>query len=578
MIVNKLSWKIGGEAGFGIKVTGHIFSKACMRAGLNVFDYSEFPSLIRGGHNTYYVRVGEKRVHSHIGSVDILVALNGQTIDMHENEVNPGGALIYDSEIKLKGKIRADINAYPVPLLELAKKAGGERLMVNNVALGASFALVDFDLKILLGVIEDVFEKKGKRVVQVNQASARAGYDYIKGLNPEFSHSLRKVKSGKKILINGNEAVAVGAIKAGCKFMSAYPMTPASGIMHFFAEHERDYDLVMKQTEDEIAAINMAIGANFAGVRAMTATSGGGFSLMTEALGMAGVHETPLVIVEVQRPGPSTGMPTYTGQEDMRFVMHASQGEFPRVVIAPGDVDECFYETFNAFNLAEKYQVPVIILSDKHLGESSMSTEPFNQKKLDIDRGFLLSDREVERMKDFRRFKFTKSGVSPRSIPGQKGGIFTVSSNDHDDYGFGTEDSAMRTAMVDKRLKKLDTMERDIPKPKVYGSTDPEVTVVVWGSNKGAALEALEWLLRDHVKVNVVHMVYIWPFPAERVKEILEKSKKVLLVENNATAQLGGLIREQTGFDIKNRLLRYDGRAVLPEEIYDKVKEVLKHG
>lgn len=578
MIKNKLTWKLGGEAGFGIMTTGYIFSKVCARSGLNVFDFTEFPSLIRGGHNTYHVRVDEKETYSQIRMVDILVALNMETIRLHENEISPGGALIYDSKIKLDKKLRGDIKAFPVPFLELAEKVGGKKMMINNVALGCSFGLVDFNLKSLLSVIEEVFGGKGREVVDLNKAAARAGYEYIKKMNPDFNRKLEKVKSKPKILINGNEAVAMGAVKAGCRFLSAYPMTPSSGILHFFAKYERDCELVVKQTEDEIAAMNMAIGAGFAGSRAMTCTSGGGFALMTEALSLAGISETPLVIAEVQRPGPSTGLPTHTGQEDLKFILSAAHGEFPRVVIAPGDVEECFFETINGFNIAEKYQVPVFILSDKHLGESRQTVKPFDTKNVKIDRGKLLSEAELKKLKDFKRFGDTKSGVSNRSIPGQKGGIYTVTSDEHNEYGLLTEESDMRIKMVEKRLRKINGIAKEIPDPNVYGSTDPEVTVVVWGTNKGPALEALSWLLRDHVKVNILHLVYLNPFPVNRVKEILGKAKKILLVEGNATAQLGQLIMEKTGIEIKNKFLKYDGRPVYPEEIYDEVKEVLKHG
>ncbi|OGI15715.1 hypothetical protein A3K63_04330 [Candidatus Micrarchaeota archaeon RBG_16_49_10] len=577
-MTNKLSWKIGGEAGFGIMTTGYIFSKACVRAGLNTFDFTEFPSLIRGGHNTYQVRVEDREVHSPVKSVDILVALNRQTIELHEQELTPGGAIIYDSSLELERKIRPDVKVFAVPFLDLAKKAGGERLMVNNVALGVSFALVDFDLKTLLKVIEETFKDKGKKVTELNKAAAKEGYDYMRQLKPEFGHRLRKAKTMNRMLISGNEAVALGALKAGCKFIAAYPMTPASGIFQFLAGYEREYGIIAKQTEDEIAAMNMVIGAGFAGVRSMTCTSGGGFSLMVEAVGLAGITETPAVIVEVQRPGPSTGMPTQTGQEDLRFILSSSQGEFPRVVIAPGDVDECFHETINAFNLAERYQIPVFILSDKHLGESRTTTKVFDTRKVRIDRGAVLSDAQLRRMKQFNRYEDTKTGVSPRSIPGQRHGIYTATSNEHGESGIITEESEDRVRMVDKRMRKMKFIEREMPKPHVYGSPHPEITLVCWGSTKGAAMEALTWLLRDHVKVNLLHLVYLNPFPSDQVKAALDDGQKILLIEGNATGQLGGLIRENTGIEIGHRLLKYDGRPIYPEEIYDKVKEVLRHG
>ena len=457
---NGLSWKIGGEAGYGIMTTGLIFAKVCSRAGLRVFDHIEYPSLIRGGHNTYQVRAEVEEVFSHVKHLDLLVALNEETIDKHKEELAPGGGIIYDGDVIPLSKEdlrREDVKLYHIPLLRLAEESGGRRIMINSVALGASFALIGFDFEMISDVIRDVYRGKAKETIEFNIKAAKLGYDYVKskGMEKDFRRKLPKVAGKRRMLLTGNEAVGLGAIKAGCKFYAAYPMTPSSSILHFMASQERNFSLVVKHTEDEIAAINMAIGAGFAGARAMTATSGGGFSLMSEAIGLAAMTETPIVVVVSQRPGPSTGLPTRTEQGDLMFVLHASQGDFPRFVIAPGDIEECFYKTIEAFNLGEKYQCPVILILDKYLSESHKAAEEFDVSGIKIDRGRLLSNEELERIEEFKRYEFTETGISPRTIPSQRGGIFTATGNEHDETGYLSENKLFRTKMMDKRFRKF---------------------------------------------------------------------------------------------------------------------------
>jgi len=576
-----LTWKIGGEAGYGIATTGMIFAKTFSRGGLFVFDMNESPSLIRGGHNTHTVRVEDEPIFSHIKSVNILVALNKETVDKHKNEIALDGSIIYDGESFTidRSEVRNDIKLFSVPLKRLATESGGERIMQNNVALGASMALIDYDIEYLNSVIRDVFGgKKGKEVADLNIKAAKSGYDYVK----EKFLNAKKIKiepiknSPKRMYITGNEAIALGALKAGCKFYSAYPMTPASSILHYLASKEYDYDIIVKQTEDEIAAVLMAIGASFAGVRAMTGTSGGGFSLMAEAIGLAGMTETPLVIILAQRPGPATGLPTHTEQSDLRFAMHTSNGEFPRVVVAPGDIEECFYETFNAFNIAEKYQLPVIIISDKYLSESHRSVDLFDLSKMKIDRGKLISDEKLKQMKEFKRYESTVDGVSWRSIPSQENGLFKAATNEHDEYSKISEDAANRTIQVDKRFRKFKVLESEIDGAKIYGDNDADVTLIGWGSTKGPILEAMKFFQKEKIKIKFLQVLYILPFPKEKVKDVLENSNKTILIENNKTAQLGGVIKEFTGKDVDYKILKYDGRQFAPEDIYTKVKEVLE--
>ncbi|MDH5390892.1 MAG: 2-oxoacid:acceptor oxidoreductase subunit alpha [Candidatus Bathyarchaeota archaeon] len=577
---NCLSWKIGGEAGYGIMTTGLIFAKVCSRAGLRVFDHIEYPSLIRGGHNTYQVRAEVEEVFSHVKHVDLLVALNEETIDKHKEELAPGGGIIYDGDVIPLGKEdlrREDIKLYHIPLLRLAEESGGRRIMINSVALGASVALIGFDFEMISDVIRDVYRGKAKETIEFNIKAAKLGYDYVKSkeMEKDFRRRLPKVAGKRRMLLTGNEAVGLGAIKAGCKFYAAYPMTPSSSILHFMASQERNFSLVVKHTEDEIAAINMAIGAGFAGARAMTATSGGGFSLMSEALGLAAMTETPIVVVVCQRPGPSTGLPTRTEQGDLKFVLHASQGDFPRFVIAPGDIEECFYKTIEAFNLGEKYQCPVILILDKYLSESHKTAEEFDVSGIEIDRGLLLSNEELERIEEFKRYEFTETGISPRTIPSQRGGIFTATGNEHDETGYLSEDKTVRTKMMDKRFRKFEQAEKEIPEPKLFGPKNAEVTIIAWGSTKGPVKEAMRLLDRDGVKANFLQILYISPFPTNTVSKIIETSKRTVIVENNKTAQLASLIKEKTGKEIEHKILKYNGRQFFPTEIYQRVKEVL---
>ncbi|MFC2136227.1 2-oxoacid:acceptor oxidoreductase subunit alpha, partial [Bacteroidota bacterium] len=442
--------------------------------------------------------------------------------------------------------------------------------------LGAAMAVVDYDFEMLADAIRGSFAKKSKKseIMERNVDVARKGYDYIKNnYKNDFGIKLEKKPKKKKMLINGNQAVAIGAIKAGCKFLSAYPMTPASSIMNYFILNEEKANVVMKQADDEIAAINMSLGAAYAGVRAMTSTSGGGLALMSETVSLVGMSEVPLVIVNVQRPGPATGLPTRQGQGDLKFVLNIGHGDFPRIVIAPGDVEECFYETFNAFNLADKYQLPVLILSDKHLAVSNTSRPVFDTKGMKIDRGWMLTDAEAKKATDYKRFLVTDSGVSPRAIPGQDC-IYRSSSDEHNEHGDIHEEADNRKQMEEKRHRKLDTAMNDIPLPKIHGPEKADVTIVSWGSPKGAILEAMDYLKKDGITANFLQMTYIFPFHTHFVMEFLKKSKLVIDIEENGTAQMAGVIREYTGFKIEHKILKYNGRSFFPSEIYDEVKKI----
>ncbi len=572
----KLVWLIGGEAGFGIREAGLIFAKTCGHAGFNVFGYLEYPSLIRGGHNTYQVSVDDE-VFCQSKTINLLVALNMETIEIHAPELSQGAAIIYDSDAIPKDAEKASSALfYPIPLTRLVKETGGKDIVRNTVALGASCAVIGLDFSLIEASLTEEFRTKGDEIVGMNVRAARSGYDYVKkNFKDSFNFKLKaKPGSHKKIVLTGNDAIGVGAIKAGCNFYAGYPMTPISSLMPFFASHAKDYAIVFRHAADEIEAINLAIGASYAGAKSMTASSGGGYALMVEALGMAGMTEIPVVIVEGTRTGPSTGLPTWTEQGDLRFVLHSSQGEFPRIVIAPGDVNECYYKTIEAFNLAYKYQVPAVILTDRHLCESHMSIEKFAAGAKNDDG--LMSDSEVKNLKDYKRFAFTKSGVSPRSVPGQQNGLYIANTYEHDEFGIYSEEASAVKKMKEKRMKKSESMLGEIPDPAIHGDKDADITIVAWGSTKLPALQAIKILGENKIKANLLQIIYMEPFKSQAVAKILNSAKRLLIVENNQTAQLAGLIREKTGVEIRDKLLKYNGRQFFAEEIVEKVKGMMK--
>ncbi|HSB47765.1 MAG TPA: 2-oxoacid:acceptor oxidoreductase subunit alpha [Candidatus Bilamarchaeum sp.] len=572
--------KIAGQAGAGVMTTGRLMVKCFTRGGYNALGYPEYPSLIRGGHNTVQVRISDTQVHSPVQSPDLVIALNKDAIFYHMASMAPGGMIIYDQLIDAsKFTVRDDVKMHPLPLSKLTQEAGGTEQMKNTAALGAALAAVDYPFGILEGIMKDEFRRKGEEVIKKNVGAAKAGYDYVKQNAITCYKSVKPLSEKRSIIITGNEAMTLGAIKAGCKFYAAYPMTPASTILHYMIENEKAFGLVVKQVEDEIAAMNYAIGASFAGARAMVGTSGGGFALMVEALGCAAISETPIVVALAQRIGPSTGMPTWTEQGDLRFALHASQGDFPRVILAPGDVQECFFLAAKAHNLAEKYQVPVIILSDKNLSESVFSTEKFDQSKVRIERGKLASNLPpLGPMTRWKRYELAEDGVSPRVFAGTPNGIHVSTSYEHDECGFSSESFHMRTKQVQKRARKLKTLMHEMEPPKAYGPADAEVTLVGWGSMKLSALDALPLLAEKGVKANFVHFTHLYPLDEEAVKKALGHAKKLVLLENNSSAQFAGVLRQFTGIQMDFHILKYDGRPLFPEQIAEEVGKLKKAG
>jgi 2-oxoglutarate/2-oxoacid ferredoxin oxidoreductase subunit alpha len=581
-------WKIGGEAGMGIMASGLSMCKAMMRLGFNVVGYPEYPSLVRGGENTFQVRISETGADSPLRKSNLCVFLNTPTAEFHKGQLNDGGAAIFDSSSTKAAE--SDFPAcvlFDVPLSKIASDNGGDEIMRNTVALGASLAVMGMDTAALEEVMREAFAKKGEQVISQNIKILRAGHDYVISSckaqlkKCTFKVSAPKAKGAKRMLISGNEAIALGAAAGGLKLFSVYPMTPSSTIMHYLAQKELDFGVVIKQTEDEIAAVQYAVGAEYAGVRAATGTSGGGFSLMAETLGLSGISETPVTIFLAQRPGPSTCLPTWTEQADLKFVLNASQGEFLRAIVAPGDMAEEFEWGWKTLNIAEKYQLPAILLTDKYLSESFFSTGRFDLSKVKIERGKIIRDAlpALAPQARYKRYLLTVDGVSPRPIPGTENGEHVAGSYEHDETGYSTETFPTRKAMVDKRMSKIKgILKSEFAMPKIYGDKTADITLVCWGSQKGPAIEAAKMLKAEGVNANVLHFVFLFPLDTEKISALFSTLKKTVMVENNATGQFAGVLREYAGVGTDHVVLKYDGRQFFPEDIVQEVLKLKKGG
>lgn len=574
--------QFGGEAGYGVMSAGVLVAKAAGRNGLWAFIANEYPSLIKGGLNTSLVRLGGRPQTAYEERLDFLGVLSQPGLEQNYGKLKPGASVLYDVDTVQvdAAKLPPRIALFPVKLTGATGDAA--KIMANSAMLGAFCAISGFPVEMIADAMRSEFSLA---VLDRNLVLLQETYQKVGGslaAKPVFPLAF-SVNAGPKMLLTGNDAIAMGAVKAGCKFAAGYPMTPGSGILSYLSDHAIEYGLVFKQSEDEIAAMNMLIGAGFAGVRAIGATSGGGFSLMVEALGFAGQAEVPVVMVEAQRGGPSTGLPTRTAQADLNFVAHASQGEFPRYVIAPGDINECFTETFRAFNLAEKFQVPCIILSDKYLADSPVTTPFFATDGLTIERGKLADEDWLAANQPYWRYRQTEDGVSWRATPGQKGGRHIATSYTHGEDGFyssGNHEYAgsepeITAAGTDKLFRKVPHMLADVPAVELHGPAQADLTVVGWGSTKGAILEALDLAAAAGLPVNFLQVRYMSPFPAAAVETVLKVARRTLLVEGNKTAQLGGMIRANTGYKMDHAYLKYDSRPFVPSAILAKIKEVL---
>lgn len=548
---------VGGKAGQGMDTFAGLLEKILQRLGFNIYAHSDYMSRVRGGHNFFYIRFSDKELYSYSPDVDVVFALDEETVKNHNDKLKKDGIIIADSDIA------KDSNIIHIPLNEITGKLKNA-MVASTVGLGAILKYFGLPMDAAIEVIKDELSEK---VVEDNIAAIKEGYNLI-----DTKYNL-ETKINEKILINGNQAAGVGAIAAGVKFYCGYPMTPSTGVLNYVAQHSDKYGIAVDQVEDEVAALNMALGASYAGVRAMTGSSGGGFALMVEALSLAGMIEVPIVVINVQRPGPATGFPTRTEQADLQFMIHAGHGEFPRMIMAFRDAEDAFYQTARAFNIAEKYQIPVLLMSDQYLADSIVSKEPFDFNKINIERHIT---NEIDTDEKYRRYKLTEDGISPRILPGKiEGQVVLVDSDEHDEFGNITESDEIRIKMVNKRLKKFDGLREDIEEPWFIGEEYPENLVVCWGSTYGAVKEAVFKLNAEGVSIGALVFGDIWPFPTKKLLELSKNAMKIIDVEQNATAQLDNLMRQEALIKSTDKILKYDGRPFSGEELYLKIMEVL---
>lgn len=554
---------IGGAAGQGMETLSFTLSKLLQRRGYHLFTLQDYMSRVRGGHNFFQLRFSEDHVKTHRDDLDGIIALNQETVDLHIGRLNPDGFIIADEDVTSN-----DPRLITIPAKRIAKELGNPKIQ-SSVILGALMKLFGMDVLHLEDILSDKFDEK---VVKQNVEAFDKGHELVEA---RFVEPL--LTKEPTMLLQANESIALGALAAGLKFYSAYPMTPSTSIMSYLVRKSKATKMIVEQAEDEIAAINMAIGASYAGVRSMTGTSGGGYSLMVEAVGMAGIMETPLVIAEIQRPGPATGLPTRTEQSDLNFVIHSSHGEFPKMVIALRHPEDAFYQTARAFNLADKYQIPIILLGDQYMADAIRTVTPFDADKVTIERH--LADEEIYRNgKEYKRFELTENGISPRLIPGNVAGTMVNSDSDeHDEMGNITEASDVRISMVEKRAKKLELLKEELLEPDFMGEEDLDVLIVGWGSLHSPLSEAIELLNQSgDTKFGTLVFGDIWPLPEKRLRELSGKAKVLINVEQNYTGQLAALISQVTGIRTNHSVLKYDGRPLSAVEIKNKVLEVLR--
>lgn len=577
---------IGGAAGDGVASAGNTLALAMARQGLAVYAYNSYQSVIRGGHSWLRIRVSPEKPLNHGDGVHALIALNQDALDRHLQELPPGGVALYNgAKLRPAYQPPPGVTLCPLPVPELAPSYRELPVMQNTVAVGAVIRLMGLDLGGLESVLASTFAKK-PQVVATNLAAARAGHDHAAARFPPLPAQLQPT-SAKWAVVTGNELLAMGAALAGCRFYCAYPMSPATHILEWFAAHGADLGICVRQVEDEISVINMTIGANHMGVRGMCATSGGGLALMSEAVGLAGMLETPVVVVNVQRAGPSTGVPTKTEQGDLTQALGASQGDFPRIILAPRSIPDCFSTPALAFNLAERYQCPVMILSDLLMGEGNETVDPaLLDVELPIDRGALITSPSGETVTGtppppgpYLRFRNTESGISPRAVPGLPGHLFVAASDEHDEDGVLLSDvytdPVRRKKMADKRARKMMAALMELPAPAIEGPAGAEVTLVGWGSTWGVIDEAVRRLNAEGLAANHLHVRFLVPFHAAEVGALLSKSRRIVVVENNQSGQFARHLRAETGIEAHGHIRKYDGEPFEPHHIVAGVREIL---
>ncbi|MDY6967899.1 MAG: 2-oxoacid:acceptor oxidoreductase subunit alpha [Spirochaetota bacterium] len=556
---------IGGEAGQGLLTVGQILIRSITKSGYSVLVTQSIQSRIRGGHNTFAIHLGTKKVIAPRESVDILVALNEETAKLHVQELSSDGCAIIDENWKIEEKIDDETRLLKVPF----QKWGSDKLS-NISALGVVSSLLGLDQSLVAEVITDFFSSLDNVKLKQNVSMFESAYSWTREQSLSFEKLPASNYALNHLLMTGNDAIALGALTSGLKFYSFYPMTPATSIGATLAAKAEDAGIIVEQAEDEISAINMAIGASFAGAPSMVGTSGGGFALMVEGVSLAAMTETPLVIVVAQRPGPATGLPTRTEQADLEFVLHSGHGEFPRAIFAPGTIDECFYLTHKAFELAEQYQSPIFILTDHFQADSFQDTSPFNIDKLQpVKAG---TDPETVSL-PYNRYAITENGVSPRLIPGFSKNLVVADSDEHTEDGHITENLTVRRLMVQKRIKKIDGLINEVIPPEAQGDEKPDLLLVSWGSSKGAVREAATSLSYSGKRTATLHFSQVWPLAPDTFMNYLEEAHEVVCVEGNATGQLARLIRRETGFKIKRKVIRYDGLPITMEYILNMLSK-----
>jgi 2-oxoglutarate ferredoxin oxidoreductase subunit alpha len=625
MVIDSINWMAGGPQGSGVDTAANIFGRACGYGGLYVFGRREYHSNIKGLHSYFHLRISSRETLANINDVDLLAAFDAETAVRHMQEVVSEGGIIVDSQqmnmkvldiptlppefkeelIKFMNEKnlgetlkdfldyakQENVHVFPVPYIELlnqiGEKLGIERIskitrMINVLTIGVSFALLKYDKSLVQKAVRATFPE---RLVDMNIVALDQSYAYAEeNFKDNFKHRLEKtVVREERMFLTGNQAVAMGKVLGGCRVQTYYPITPAADESEYLEAHQilktsgEEEAIIVIQTEDEIAAINSASGAALAGARAATSTSGPGFSLMVEGLSWAGNDEVPVVITYYQRGAPATGLPTRHGQADLRFAMHAGHGEFPRIILASGDIKECFYDAAKVFNLAEKYQMPVIHLLDKAMANCSQTYPVFDYSKLRIERGAILTEKELEGQ-EYRRFRFTETGLSPRVVLGTKNGVHWYTGDEHNEVGHISEEPFNRRLMVEKRMKKLELVEKEVPvdeKLNFFGDKDSENIVVSWGSPKGAIIESLNTLKEEGFSLGFMQVRMIHPLPAEYVKKVLEGKKRIIDVEDNYSGQLGGIIKEETGIAPNFHILKYTGRPMTTTEVYNALKAIL---
>ncbi|MGZ7159439.1 MAG: 2-oxoacid:acceptor oxidoreductase subunit alpha [Methanobacterium sp.] len=555
-----------GEAGQGIQTVEEILVQAVKLGGYNVFSSKEYMSRIRGGENSTEIRISSNRITAFVDRIDILIAISKGAIDHLEERISEDTIIIGD-EKTLEEVERPDV--IKIPFLKIAAEIGGP-IFANIIAAGAICKVLNVDEEIFDECINAMFTRKGEEILKKDLKAGEEGYkigeDLIK--SGKFNIKIKKEpKIRDEILLNGTEVVGLGCIAGGCRFMSSYPMTPSTPLQTFIAGHSRDFGMIYEQAEDEIAAINMGLGASYAGARAIVATSGSGFALMSEAVGLSGMIETPIVIYLGQRPGPAVGLPTRTAQEDLNLALYSSPGETPKAIFAPGKFEDAFYIAHHAFNLADKYQIPVFILSDQYFADIY-----YNMPDINLD-GIKNRKYITKTDESYKRYEITEDGISPRGIPGYGNGFVVVDSDEHDEEGHITEDLHLSARMVEKRLNKLEGIQKDVIEPELVGSEDYKILVIGWGSTYGAIIEALKNIGRDDIAF--LHFKQVYPIDGNTL-DYLKRAQKTIIFENNATSQFKNLIKLYTGFEIDINALKYNGMPFSVEEVTERLKNLLE--